>query len=96
VHLLCTRHRSEPSHTIIDPEEMTVWHGVGVAQLKRAGIGFFELITEPSELALPALLRQQPASFDLIFIDGWHTFDQVMLDQVMLDMYYANLLVPNG
>jgi predicted O-methyltransferase YrrM len=85
------RHRSGPSHTIIDPKEMNVWHGVGVAQLKRAGIDFFELIAEPSELALPALLRQQPASFDLIFIDGWHTFDQVMLD-----MYYANLLVRNG
>lgn len=84
------RQRADPSHTIIDPNEMSLCHGVGVAQLQRAGISFFELITEPSELALPALLRQRSAGFDLIFIDGWHTFDHVMLD-----MYYANLLVRN-
>jgi predicted O-methyltransferase YrrM len=37
------------------------------------------------------LLRKQPESFDLIFIDGWHTFDQTMLD-----MFYANRLVRMG
>ena len=76
---------------IIDPKQMAVWHGVGISHLQRAGIEFFNLISEPSELALPDLLRDQPESFDLIFIDGWHTFDQTMLD-----MFYANRLVRTG
>lgn len=37
------------------------------------------------------MLRKQPESFNLIFIDGWHTFDQMMLD-----MFYANRLVRIG
>jgi predicted O-methyltransferase YrrM len=85
------RDRPRASHTIIDPKQMDVWHGVGVAHLERAGIDFFDLISEPSELALPNLLRRQPGSFDFAFIDGWHTFDQTMLD-----IFYANRLVRVG
>jgi predicted O-methyltransferase YrrM len=85
------RNRPGASHVIIDPKQMDVWHGVGVAHLERAGIGFFNIISEPSELALPSLLRSEPESFDFIFIDGWHTFDHTMLD-----MFYANRLVRVG
>src|ERR1022692_3379223 len=85
------RNRPGASHLIIDPKQMDVWHGVGITHLERAGINFFDLILEPSELVLPNLLRSQPASFDLIFIDGWHTFDQIMLD-----MFYANRLIRVG
>lgn len=85
------RNRPGASHLIIDPKQTDVWHGVGVTHLERAGIGFFNLISEPSELVLPDLLREQPESFDFIFIDGWHTFDQTMLD-----MFYANRLVRIG
>jgi predicted O-methyltransferase YrrM len=85
------RNRPNASHTIIDPKQMDIWHGIGLSHLKRAGIDFFEFIPEPSELALPDLLRKQPASFDFAFIDGWHTFDQTMLD-----LYYANRLVRVG
>jgi predicted O-methyltransferase YrrM len=85
------RNRPGASHTNIDPNQMDVWHGVGVANLERATIGFYRLISEPSELALPNLLRSQPESFDFIFIDGFHTFDHTMLD-----MFYANRLVRVG
>ena len=85
------RNRPGASHVIIDPQQMDEWHGVGITHLERAGIGFFNIIPAPSELALPDLLRSQPESFDLIFIDGWHTFDQTMLD-----MFYANRLVRVG
>jgi predicted O-methyltransferase YrrM len=85
------RSRPEASHTIIDPRQMDVWHGVGVTHLERAGIDFYSLISEPSELALPNLLRSQPEGFDFVFIDGWHTFDQTMLD-----IFYANRLVREG
>lgn len=85
------RNRPNASHVIIDPNQMSGWHGVGIAHLEQAGIDFFNLIPEPSELALPELLRSQPGSFNLVFIDGWHTFDQTMLD-----LFYANRLVRVG
>ena len=85
------RDRTGASHTIVDPMQMEVWKGIGVAQLERAGIDFFELVNEPSELALPALVRDGVPSFDLIFIDGWHTFDQVIVD-----LYYADRLLREG
>jgi predicted O-methyltransferase YrrM len=90
---ICEALRDRPgaSHTVIDPKQMDVWHGVGIANLERAGIEFFSFIREPSELALPDLLRDQPGRFDLIFIDGWHTFDQTMLD-----LFYANRLTRVG
>jgi predicted O-methyltransferase YrrM len=85
------RNRLGASHVIIDPKQMDVWHDIGVSNLNKAQIDFFKLIYEPSELALPDLLRSQPKSFDLIFIDGWHTFDQTMLD-----IFYANRLIRVG
>ncbi len=77
-------------HVIVDPDERTAWSGIGLTNLGRAGIDFFELCEEPSEIALPQLLKDG-AVFDLAFIDGWHTFDQTVVD-----MYYANRLVRTG
>jgi len=83
--------RPGASHTIIDPSQGDVWHDVGIAQLERVGFNFFDLMREPSELALPQLLRTQSEQFDFAFIDGWHTFDQTMLD-----LYYVSRLVRVG
>jgi predicted O-methyltransferase YrrM len=90
---ICEALRDRPgvSHVIIDPKQTSVWHDIGVSHLKRAQIDFFRFIYEPSELAMPDLLRNQPESFDLIFIDGWHTFDHTMLD-----LFYANRLIRIG
>jgi predicted O-methyltransferase YrrM len=85
------RGRPNANHTIVDPLQMDKWGGIGAAQLERAGVDFFDLIAEPSEIALPKLLERSPGRFDLVFVDGWHSFDQVMLD-----MYYANRLIRNG
>lgn len=85
------RNRPGANHIIIDPNQMNGWHDIGIFNLKKAQIDFFKLISEPSELALPDLLRSQPESFDFIFIDGWHTFDQTMLD-----IFYANRLIRVG
>lgn len=83
--------RPGASHTIIDPGQTSVWHDVGVTQLDRFGYDFFNVLRVPSELALPQLLVDQPEQFDLVFIDGWHTFDHTMLD-----LYYASRLVRVG
>jgi predicted O-methyltransferase YrrM len=82
--------RPSPAHTIIDPYQSTQWQGIGVSNLKRAGVEFFRLIEEPSELAAPMLLREG-ATFQFALIDGFHTFDQTLLD-----FYYLNRLLEEG
>lgn len=82
--------RPAPRHTILDPFQHTDWHGIGVHNLKRAGYDFFELLEQPSELALPAFLAANRA-FQLILIDGVHTFDHALVD-----FFYANRLLETG
>ena len=78
-------------HTIIDPFQHSQWHGVGVANLDRAGFHFYQLVEELSEFALPRLAQTETATFDFILIDGWHTFDHTLLD-----LFYANKLIKVG
>jgi predicted O-methyltransferase YrrM len=82
--------QSSPRHVMIDPNQKTEWYDVGRTNLERAGFRFVELIEEPSELALPALLRTGK-TFQFAFIDGWHTFDHVLLD-----FFYVNRLLEEG
>lgn len=79
--------KSSPHHLIIDPFQTAWWHRVGIYNLERAGFLFYELIEEPSEIALPGLL-QQKQSFDFAFIDGFHTFDHALVD-----FFYINRLL---
>jgi hypothetical protein len=85
------RGREDASHTMVDPMQFEWYHGVGVAQLERSGVDYFDLIESPSELALPELLRSSPEGFDFVFIDGWHTFDHTVLD-----LFYASRLLRVG
>ena len=82
-------------HTAIDPNQSgdapDHWHGIGAAMVSRAGLASsFQLIEEPSYAALPELLRQG-RRFDLIFIDGWHSFDFTFIDY-----FYADLMLNDG
>lgn len=83
--------RAGAFHIIVDPFQSTQWKSIGVNNLRRAGFEFFELHEEPSEFALPSLAQQRAESLDLVFIDGWHTFDHTLLD-----LYYANRLIRVG
>ncbi|MCU0549870.1 MAG: class I SAM-dependent methyltransferase [Leptolyngbya sp. Prado105] len=83
--------QSHRQHWILDPFQHSQFHGIGVANLERSQFDFFQLIEEPSEFALPAIAKEQAGSFDLVFIDGWHTFDHTLLD-----LFYANRLVRVG
>ncbi len=85
------RSRANPQHTLIDPFQNSQWDGVGVKNLEDSGIGFFNLIEKRSEFALPELLQLGEATFDFIFIDGWHTFDHTLLD-----CFYATRLLKVG
>lgn len=83
--------KDQPSHTIIDPFQNSNYDGIGLLNLQRVGVDFVIFMEELSELALPSLLKEKEGGFDLIFIDGLHSFDQVMLD-----FYYANRLIKTG
>jgi predicted O-methyltransferase YrrM len=88
---MATQGRAGVSHTMIDPFQNTQWDGVGVINLEKAGIEYFELVEQKSEFALPRLLDEKESQFDLIFVDGWHTFDHTLVD-----CFYANRLLRVG
>jgi len=88
---LSLKGRMGASHTIIDPNQSKHYDGVGIRHLEEAGIDFFNLIEDKSEVVLPRLLEQMEGTFDFVFIDGFHTFDHTLLD-----CFYANRLLRVG
>ncbi len=90
---ICSSLQGRPgaSHTIIDFCQTGDWDGVGILNLERAGIDFFNLIEDKSEFVLPQLVKQAEGTFDLVFVDGWHTFDHTLLD-----CFYATRLLRVG
>ena len=83
--------KGKVSHTAIDVSQSSFWKNIGIANVKRAGFDFFQLDERISEFALPGHLIDRK-SYDFIFIDGWHTFDHVILDF----FYCYRLLNLNG
>ena len=75
--------KAQPHHVILDPYQSSYWHGVGIANLDRAGFGFYEFIEKPSEIALPELMAEG-RSFDLAFVDGGHVFDLTIMNFLYL------------
>ncbi len=65
--------------------------GQGVLNIHNAGFACkHELIEELSYLALPQLVRQKK-QYDLILIDGYHSFDYTFIDY-----FYSDLLLKDG
>ncbi len=90
---ICQAHQDKGSgsHTAIDPGERALWKSIGLLNIQRAGLErFMRFYEAPSHEALPRLLVSGE-SFDVIFIDGSHLFDYVLLD-----LYYADMLLKNG
>jgi predicted O-methyltransferase YrrM len=79
--------------TSIDPYQSHADHfaGGGVRAVAAAGFAsHHRLIEQASYLAMPALLALG-ATFDLVFIDGWHSFDFTFVD-----LFFADLLLKTG
>jgi predicted O-methyltransferase YrrM len=81
-------------HICIDPDQnhLPDWGGRGLYNLKRAGLSeFVEFYEARSYEALPTILARGE-TVDFAFIDGWHTFDYVLVDFFFVD----KLLRPGG
>ena len=92
-------------HVAVDPNQSTQWKNIGALHIKKLGYKNIEIIEKPDYIALPDLLKERVKNtkwleskydsnyekFDMIFIDGWHTFDYTLLD-----FFYADLLLKVG
>jgi predicted O-methyltransferase YrrM len=80
----------ESSHLAIDPLERGLWQGVGLRQVERVSeLGpTFGWVEDYSIHALSQLIRQK-RKFDLVFIDGNHRFDDVLVDFYLADQVLA-------
>jgi predicted O-methyltransferase YrrM len=69
-----------PLHIAIDPYESSGWSGIGVRKVQSVGMSeAFRLLEEMSIVAVPRLMRDGYL-FDVIFIDDFHRFDDVLVD----------------
>jgi predicted O-methyltransferase YrrM len=71
---------ADAHHFAIDPCEYSYWKGIGAKKADELGMGrAFRLLEEMSTVAIPRL-RNESLRFDVIFIDGEHRFDDVLVD----------------
>jgi Methyltransferase domain len=78
-------------HTAIDPIQTSLWHDAGLVALEKAGLrGYLDFRPVLSSIALPMLIGEQ-VSFELIYIDGSHLFEDVFVD-----FYFATRLLSEG
>ena len=74
------------THTAIDPFQMTDWHGIGITRAAELTAGS-AVLTPGSFIWVearsdPALidLERAGSTYGLVFIDGYHRFDDVLVD----------------
>lgn len=79
-------------HTALDPFQSGVWQDCGVLAVERAGLTeFLNLRQASSQLELPKFINEG-ASFDLVYVDGSHLFEDVFVDAYFI----ARLLSEGG
>jgi len=76
------------THIVIDPGQSETYHSIGCLNVERAGlIDQMQFFEAPSYQVLPRLLNEKER-FQMVFIDGMHTFDYAFVD-----FFYADLLL---
>lgn len=79
------------THHILDPMQYSNWKGIGVHNLRQAGLwDAVAFHPEASEYCLPRL-AEAGLQIDMAFIDGWHTFDHTLID-----FFYINRMLRVG
>jgi predicted O-methyltransferase YrrM len=72
--------RGEGFHIAVDPHQSTDWRGIGLLNLRRAGLQErVRVIEARSDEALPRL-RDEGVRLDFALIDGMHLFDATLVD----------------
>lgn len=78
-------------HTALDPFQSSVWQDCGVLAVERAGLaGFLDMRHASSQLELPKFISEG-VTFDLVYVDGSHLFEDVFVD-----MYFITRLLSEG
>lgn len=82
----------ELRHIAIDPFQAQEWDDTGLMLAEKAGLdAYLDFRPQFSSIVLPALL-DSGQTFDLVYIDGSHLFEDVFID-----FYYVmRLLSPQG
>jgi predicted O-methyltransferase YrrM len=84
-------HPAAAQHVAIDPMQTRLFDSAGLLRVGAAGLsGYLDFRGESSSMALPQLLREG-RQFDLIYIDGSHVFEGVLVDA-----YYCARLLRDG
>ena len=84
--------KSPDSHTALDPYQTEQWKNVGIKNIEKAKLkDKLNVIQEKSEFALPVMANKYASTYDFIFIDGFHTFDNTLID-----FFYSNILLKVG
>lgn len=79
-------------HIIIDPHQHSMWEGIGLNNLRRAGYLDIVDFNEAFSYEYLSHLTENHVTIDLAFIDGNHMFDYVLVDFFLID----KLLRPGG
>ncbi|MCC7426177.1 MAG: class I SAM-dependent methyltransferase [Alphaproteobacteria bacterium] len=78
-------------HTAIDPFQTSVWDDTGLIALQESGLRpYLDFRPVLSSVALPQLIAEG-ATFDLIYVDGSHLFEDVFVD-----LYFCTRLLTDG
>jgi predicted O-methyltransferase YrrM len=79
-------------HSAIDPYQESAWHGIGLTITNAlAPSGRFRFI-EDTSVSAAVQLEREGLPYDVIFIDGGHRFEEVLVDFFL----YAQLCKVNG
>jgi len=84
-------HPAAGQHVAIDPMQRRLFDGAGLMRVSSAGLsGYLDFRGESSAAVLPLMLQEE-RRFDLIYIDGSHVFEGVLVDA-----YYCMRLLRDG
>jgi len=80
-------------HYALDPNQTSQYENIGEFLVESCGLGsYLTVVQKTSYRAFPELydkiLAGEIPKFDLVYIDGWHTFDYTLID-----FFYADLLL---
>ncbi len=72
------------SHCAIDPFERGMWNGIGLRAVRALGFENFRWAEDSSIHELSRLVKAGER-FDLVYIDGGHRFDDILVDFYLSD-----------